>query len=61
MVQPFRFKDTTKPHYVYNLLKSLNGLKQGPRACYDEICFTLLQQGFWKSVMDTSLFVLHKN
>jgi hypothetical protein len=57
MHQPPGFKDTSKPHYVCKLKKSIYGLKQAPRQWYKALRDALLQFGFVHSATDTSLFI----
>nr|GEX23840.1 hypothetical protein [Tanacetum cinerariifolium] len=43
-------------YYVYKLKKALYGLKQAPRAWYDKLSTFLLQNGFSKGTIDSTLF-----
>ncbi|KAK6160393.1 hypothetical protein DH2020_003774 [Rehmannia glutinosa] len=45
---------------VYKLKKALYGLKQAPRAWYDRLSSFLLQNGFIRGKVDTTLFVFEK-
>nr|GEV40299.1 retrovirus-related Pol polyprotein from transposon TNT 1-94 [Tanacetum cinerariifolium] len=54
--QPKGFIDTNPPSHVYKLKKALYGLKQAPRAWYDELSTFLLQNGFCKGIIDSTLF-----
>ncbi|KAK6131684.1 hypothetical protein DH2020_034591 [Rehmannia glutinosa] len=45
---------------VYKLKKVLYGLKQAPRAWYDRLSSFLLQNGFTRGKVDTTLFVFEK-
>nr|GEV72824.1 retrovirus-related Pol polyprotein from transposon TNT 1-94 [Tanacetum cinerariifolium] len=54
--QPEGFIDTDYPSHVYKLKKVLYGLKQVPRAWYDELSTFLLQNGFSKGTIDPTLF-----
>nr|GFB49856.1 retrovirus-related Pol polyprotein from transposon TNT 1-94 [Tanacetum cinerariifolium] len=45
------------PSHVYKLKKALNGLKQAPRAWYDELSKFLLQNHFFKGTIDSTLFI----
>ncbi|KAK6115589.1 hypothetical protein DH2020_007858 [Rehmannia glutinosa] len=47
-------------HDVYKLKKALYGLKQAPRAWYDKLSSFLLQNGFRRVKVDTTLFVFEK-
>ena len=55
--QPDGFIDLSMPDYVYILDKALYGLKQVPRAWYEELSTYLLEAGFSKGKIDTTLFV----
>ncbi|XP_019095597.1 PREDICTED: uncharacterized protein LOC109130475 [Camelina sativa] len=55
--QPSGFVDRDRPHHVCRLRKALHGLKQAPRAWYQELRHFLLQSGYKTSVRDNSLFV----
>ncbi len=46
---------------VCKLLKSLYGLRQEPRAWYEEIDNYLKQQGLVKSSMDHNLYYMHED
>ncbi|GJX35567.1 retrovirus-related pol polyprotein from transposon TNT 1-94 [Tanacetum coccineum] len=54
--QPEGFVDPGHPHHVYRLKKALYGLKQAPRAWYDTLSNFLLAKGFFKGVVDPTLF-----
>nr|GEV71664.1 hypothetical protein [Tanacetum cinerariifolium] len=54
--QPEGFIDADYPSHVYKLKKALYGLKQAPRAWYDELSTFLLQNGFYKGTIDSTLF-----
>ncbi|KAJ4805895.1 Pol [Rhynchospora pubera] len=54
--QPPGFVDHFKPDHVYKLHKALYGLKQAPRAWYGRLCTFLLDNGFSRGKMDTTLF-----
>ncbi|KAK9166111.1 hypothetical protein Scep_001302 [Stephania cephalantha] len=56
--QPVGFVDTNQPHHVYQLHKALYGLRQAPRAWFDQLRSSL-SWGFRNSTADTSLFI-HK-
>ena len=60
MTQPPGFQDKDNPHAVCRLRKAIYGLKQTPRAWYNELRNFLLQSGFKNSVADTSLFIYHQ-
>ncbi|GKE14312.1 retrovirus-related pol polyprotein from transposon TNT 1-94, partial [Tanacetum coccineum] len=45
--------------HVYKLKKALYGLKQAPRAWYDELSTFLLQNHFFKGIIDPTLFIRH--
>nr|GEZ06017.1 uncharacterized mitochondrial protein AtMg00810-like [Tanacetum cinerariifolium] len=55
--QPEGFIDDDHPIHVYKLNKALYGLKQAPRAWYDELSTFLLQNHFFKGIIDPALFI----
>nr|GEX96618.1 hypothetical protein [Tanacetum cinerariifolium] len=55
--QPEGFIDADHLSHVYKLKKALNGLKQAPRAWYDELSTFLLQNHFFKGTIDPTLFI----
>ena len=55
--QPDGFVDESKPNHVYILDKALYGLKQAPRAWYDVLSQFLVNAGFAKGKIDTTLFI----
>nr|GEU96518.1 retrovirus-related Pol polyprotein from transposon TNT 1-94 [Tanacetum cinerariifolium] len=57
--QPEGFIDADHLSHVYKLKKALYGLKQAPRAWYDELSKFLLQNHFFKSTIDPTLFIRH--
>ena len=59
--QPPGFEDFEKPNHVFKLKKALYGLKQAPRAWYERLSKFLLEKGFTRGKVDTTLFILHKN
>nr|GEV51279.1 hypothetical protein [Tanacetum cinerariifolium] len=58
--QPPGFVSTQYPDYVYALDKALYGLKQAPRAWYDVLSQFLIDSGFQKGSIDTTLFIKKK-
>lgn len=54
--QPSGFEDSIHPDFVFKLKKSLCGLKQAPRDCYESLSNFLLEKGFQKDEVDTTLF-----
>jgi hypothetical protein len=60
MEQPIGFKNSIYIDYVCKLKKSLYGLKQAPRAWFHRLSQALLHLGFIGSLVDTSLFMLHR-
>nr|GEX91723.1 retrovirus-related Pol polyprotein from transposon TNT 1-94 [Tanacetum cinerariifolium] len=58
--QPLGFVSKQYPDYVYALDKSLYRLKQAPRAWYDVLLQFLIDNGFQKGSIDTTLFVKKK-
>ncbi|KAK0599182.1 hypothetical protein LWI29_003021 [Acer saccharum] len=59
MEQPTGFVDASLPHHVCKLQKAIYGLRQAPRAWYNELRTFLLATGFLDSKCDASLFVRH--
>src|SRR4051812_7375456 len=54
--QPPGFEDSKSPEHVFKLKKSLNGLKQAPRAWYERLSSFLLDNGFTRGQVDKTLF-----
>src|SRR3954463_10391396 len=54
--QPPGFEDSKSPEHVFKLKKSLYGLKQAPRAWYKRLSSFLLNNGFTRGQVDTTLF-----
>src|SRR3954470_22619925 len=54
--QPPGFEDSMSPNHVFKLKKSLYGLKQAPRAWYERLSSFLLDNGFTRGKVDTTLF-----
>ncbi|GJZ60491.1 copia protein [Tanacetum coccineum] len=59
--QPEGFIDADHPSHVYKLKKALYGLKQAPKAWYDELSTFLLQNKFFKGIIDPTLFIRRFN
>nr|GEZ47090.1 retrovirus-related Pol polyprotein from transposon TNT 1-94 [Tanacetum cinerariifolium] len=59
--QPEGFIDADHPSHVYKLKKALYGLKQAPRAWYDKFSTFLLQNHFFKGIIDPTLFIRRFN
>nr|GFC37019.1 uncharacterized mitochondrial protein AtMg00810-like [Tanacetum cinerariifolium] len=55
--QPEGFIDADHPSHVYKLKKARYGLKQAPKAWYDELSMFLLQNHFFKGTIDPTLFI----
>nr|GEU65265.1 retrovirus-related Pol polyprotein from transposon TNT 1-94 [Tanacetum cinerariifolium] len=55
--QPEGFIDADYPSQVYKLKKALYGLKEAPRAWYDELSTFLLHNHFFKGTIDLTLFI----
>ncbi|GJY49927.1 retrovirus-related pol polyprotein from transposon TNT 1-94 [Tanacetum coccineum] len=58
--QPLGFVSKQYPDHVYALDKALYGLKQAPRAWYDVLLKFLIDSGFQKGLIDTTLFIKKK-
>nr|GEV93163.1 hypothetical protein [Tanacetum cinerariifolium] len=54
--QPEGFIGADHPSHVYKLKKALCGIRQAPRAWYDELSTFLLQNRFSKGTIDPTLF-----
>nr|GEV73220.1 putative reverse transcriptase, RNA-dependent DNA polymerase [Tanacetum cinerariifolium] len=59
--QPPGFVSKQYPDHVYALDKALYGLKQAPRAWYDVLSQFLIDSGFQKGSIDTTLFIKKKD
>nr|GEU50947.1 hypothetical protein [Tanacetum cinerariifolium] len=59
--QPSGFVSKQYPNHVYALDKALYGLKQVPRAWYDVLLQFLIESGFQKGSIDTTLFIKKKD
>jgi len=55
--QPPGFENSEKPNHVFKLKKALYGLKQAPRAWYERLSKFLLEKGFSRGKVDTTLFI----
>nr|GFC36936.1 retrovirus-related Pol polyprotein from transposon TNT 1-94 [Tanacetum cinerariifolium] len=58
--QPLGFVSKQYPDHVYALDKALYGLKQAPQAWYDVLLKFLIDIGFQKGSIDTTLFIKKK-
>nr|GFC14193.1 retrovirus-related Pol polyprotein from transposon TNT 1-94 [Tanacetum cinerariifolium] len=58
--QPSGFVNKQYPDHVYALDKALYGLKQAHRAWYDVLLQFLIESGFQKGSIDTTLFIKKK-
>ena len=54
--QPPGFENFNFPNHVFKLSKALYGLKQAPRAWYERLSNFLLEKGFSKGKVNTTLF-----
>jgi histone deacetylase 1/2 len=61
MLQPPRFKDSSKPHHVCRLKKAIYGLKQAPKAWFTTLTAAITQLHFLQSKVDPSLFIYSTN
>ncbi|GMI76671.1 hypothetical protein HRI_001336400 [Hibiscus trionum] len=60
--QPPGFEDSKFPNHVFKLTKALYGLKQAPRAWYERLSNFLIEKGFEKGKVNTTLFIkMYKN
>nr|GEV69914.1 uncharacterized mitochondrial protein AtMg00810-like [Tanacetum cinerariifolium] len=60
VAQPSGFVSKQYPDHVYAIDKALYGLKQAPRAWYDILSKLLINSGFQKGSIDTTLFIKRK-
>jgi len=60
VMQPPGFENTEFPNHVFKLDKALYGLKQARRACYERLSNFLLENGFRRGKVDTTLFLKTK-
>ena len=58
--QPPGFENFENLNYVYKLKHALYVLKQAPRAWYERLSKFLLDQGFSRGKVDTTLFIKHE-
>jgi hypothetical protein len=59
--QPLGFESHEFPNHVFKLSKALYGLKQAPRTLYERLSGFLLEKGFRREKIDTTLFTKTKN
>nr|GEU43682.1 retrovirus-related Pol polyprotein from transposon TNT 1-94 [Tanacetum cinerariifolium] len=59
--KPLGFVSKQYPDHVYALDKALCGLKQAPRAWYNVLSKFLIDSGFQKDSIDTTLFIKKKD
>ncbi|XP_042499721.1 uncharacterized mitochondrial protein AtMg00810-like [Macadamia integrifolia] len=59
MTQPLGFVSTSSPTHVCHLHRAIYGLRQAPRAWFDQFSTFLLKHGFSRSMVDTSMFTKH--
>jgi len=55
--QPPKFEEPRKSYHIFRLKKALYGLKQAPRAWYKRLSNLLIQNGFVKGNVNTTLFI----
>jgi len=55
--QPPGFLDSKFPYHLYKLTKSLYGLKQAPQVWYERLSSFLIDRGFTRGKIDTTLFI----
>ena len=61
MAQPQGYIDSSHPHSVCKLHKSIYGLKQAPRAWFESFTTQLLHLGFIASTADSFLFIYNNH
>ena len=59
--QPPGFGDDKHPDWVFKLNKALYGLKQAPRAWYEKLSSFLINHGYDRGNVDTTLFIKRMN
>ena len=59
--QPPGFEGPHLEDHVYKLRKTLYGFKQAPRAWYERLSKFLIEKGFTRGKVDTTLFVKHED
>ena len=59
--QPPNFKDQKVSNRVFKLTKALYGLKQAPRAWYKRLSKFLIDKGFSRRKINTTLFIKVEN
>ena len=57
----YGFESYNFPNHIFKLSKVLHGLKQTPRAWYERLSNFLLEKGFSKEKVDTTLFIKKSN
>ena len=55
--QPPGFQNFEFPNHVFKLTKAMYGLKQAPRIWYERLSKFLLENGFNRGKIDTTLFI----
>nr|GEW98146.1 hypothetical protein [Tanacetum cinerariifolium] len=55
--QPPGFEDPNYPNMVYKVVKALYGLHQAPRAWYETLAHSLLENGIQRGKIDQTLFI----
>ena len=55
--QPKGFVDPHRPDDVYKLKRALYGLKQALKAWYDRLTTYLIEHGFKREFVDTTVFI----
>ena len=56
--QPPGFENHEFSNHVFKLSKALYGLKQAPRAWYERLSGFLIEKGFTRGKIDTTLFLI---
>ena len=59
--QPPSFENFDFPNHIFKLSKDLYGLKQASRAWYEILSNFILEKGFSKGKVDTTLFIKKSN
>lgn len=60
VLQPPSFENHEYPNHVFTLKRALYGVKQAPRVWYERLRKFLLEQGYSRGKVDTTLFIKHQ-
>lgn len=60
VLQPLGFENHEHPNHIFKLKRALYGIKEALRDCYERLSMFLLDQGYSRGNIDTTLFIKHK-